>query len=102
MSDQALRSKLIRLAHANPELRPQIMPLLGKTAKAYYDKYDRDGDSLFLKKNRLDKVELTREFQKIYDLLYLLEDAPGPMGEKARDLMPQIMRLITTFEFHMS
>ena len=32
MSDQALRSKLIRLAHANPELRPQIMPLLGKTA----------------------------------------------------------------------
>ena len=32
MSDQALRSKLIRLAHANPELRPQLMSLLGKTA----------------------------------------------------------------------
>jgi hypothetical protein len=32
MSDQALRSKLIRLAHNNPELRPHLMPLLGKTA----------------------------------------------------------------------
>jgi len=28
MSDQALRSKLIRLAHAKPELRPVILPLL--------------------------------------------------------------------------
>jgi len=28
MSDQALRSSLIRLAHANPELRPHLLPLL--------------------------------------------------------------------------
>jgi len=28
MSDRALRAKLIRLAHANPELRAQILPLL--------------------------------------------------------------------------
>jgi hypothetical protein len=28
MSDRTLRAKLIRLAHANPELRAQILPLL--------------------------------------------------------------------------
>jgi hypothetical protein len=32
MSDQALRSKLIRLAHQNPELRPHLLPLVTKTA----------------------------------------------------------------------
>lgn len=32
MSDQALRSKIIRLAHTNPELRSHLMPLLTKTA----------------------------------------------------------------------
>lgn len=29
-SDPQLRSRLIRLAHANPELRPHILPLLKK------------------------------------------------------------------------
>jgi hypothetical protein len=28
MSDAALRKQLIRLAHANPEIRPHILPLL--------------------------------------------------------------------------
>jgi hypothetical protein len=28
MNDTMLRKKLIRLAHANPELRPEILPLL--------------------------------------------------------------------------
>ena len=32
MSDQALRSKIIRLAHQNPALRSHLMPLLTKTA----------------------------------------------------------------------
>lgn len=33
MSDQNLRSKLIRLAHAKPELRPHLLPMLtGKVA----------------------------------------------------------------------
>ena len=32
MSDQTLRSKVIRLAHTNPELRPHLLPLLTKTA----------------------------------------------------------------------
>lgn len=32
MSDP-LRSKIIRLAHANPELRPHLLPLLAKTAR---------------------------------------------------------------------
>lgn len=32
LSDQALRSKLIRLAHAKPELRPVLLPLLKQAA----------------------------------------------------------------------
>lgn len=32
MSDQALRSKIIRLAHTNPELRSHLLPLITKTA----------------------------------------------------------------------
>jgi hypothetical protein len=30
MSDATLRSKLIRLAHENPNLRPDLLPLLSK------------------------------------------------------------------------
>ncbi len=30
MSDETLRSKLIRLAHENPNLRPDLLPLLWK------------------------------------------------------------------------
>ncbi len=30
MSDETLRSKLIRLAHENPNLRPDLLPLLSK------------------------------------------------------------------------
>lgn len=32
MSDSLLRRKLIRLAHSKPELRGDLLPLLGKTA----------------------------------------------------------------------
>ena len=32
MSDQALRSKIIRLAHQQPELRPHLLPLLKEAA----------------------------------------------------------------------
>lgn len=32
MSDAALRSRLIRLAHANPDLRADLLPLLEKQA----------------------------------------------------------------------
>lgn len=34
MSDRALRSRLIRMAHANTELRPHLLPLLNKQASA--------------------------------------------------------------------
>jgi len=33
MNDKQLRSKLIRLAHARPELRPALLPLLTKPGK---------------------------------------------------------------------
>ena len=39
MSDQALRSKIIRLAHQRPTLRPHLLPLLAKAAAGPYD-YD--------------------------------------------------------------
>ena len=32
MEDRVLRSRLIRLAHTNAELRPHLLPLLGKQA----------------------------------------------------------------------
>ena len=32
MTDKNLRTKLIRLAHANPHLRADLLPLLGKKA----------------------------------------------------------------------
>lgn len=34
MSDKALRSKVIRLAHEKPELRDHLLPLVTKTAKS--------------------------------------------------------------------
>jgi len=34
MSDKKLRSQLIRLAHAKPELRPHLLPLLKKASHA--------------------------------------------------------------------
>ena len=40
MSDQALRSKIIRLAHANPALRPHLLPLVtAATAKGEWSKW---------------------------------------------------------------
>lgn len=46
MSDKTLRSGLIRLAHSNPELRPQLLPLI-KSARDndanLYELYDLPG-----------------------------------------------------------
>jgi hypothetical protein len=38
MSDQALRSKVIRLAHQNPGLRPHLLPLLKGAAMSPPDR----------------------------------------------------------------
>jgi hypothetical protein len=38
MTDKNLRSKLIRLAHQKPELRPVVLPLLAKAAAANLSK----------------------------------------------------------------
>ena len=47
MNNQALRSKVIRLAHQNPELRPHLLPLLkeaaSKTVKIWEVIYDGTG-----------------------------------------------------------
>ena len=47
MSDKSLRSKVIRLAHANPELREHLLPLVTKSASGEVVYYavmnDRDG-----------------------------------------------------------
>lgn len=37
MSGQTLRSKVIRLAHANPEILPHLLPLLTKTAAVEFN-----------------------------------------------------------------
>ena len=43
MNDKALRSKLIRLAHANPELRAEILPLLASRKQAGCEKLPEGG-----------------------------------------------------------
>jgi flagellar hook-basal body complex protein FliE len=55
-----LRTRLIRLAHANPEIRPHVLPLLARVSKQAAD----DGDQDTIKwmdaaKKRLDSVETT-------------------------------------------
>ena len=40
MSDSILRSKLIRLAHANPKMRAHLLPLLKKAARFKLDAPD--------------------------------------------------------------
>jgi len=37
MSAKTLRSKLIRLAHAKPELRPHLLPILKTAARPIYE-----------------------------------------------------------------
>jgi len=37
VNDQTLRSKLIRLAHAKPELRPHLLPLLKQASHGALD-----------------------------------------------------------------
>jgi len=72
MQDRQLRSKLIRLAHAKPELRPHLLPLLhGKKGAevldspghALYDAahklVDQDNDAERLFKNLRKAVEKT-------------------------------------------
>ncbi|TFH58910.1 MAG: hypothetical protein E4G90_10525 [Gemmatimonadales bacterium] len=63
MSDANLRSRLIRLAHTNPEIRDQILPLL-KTAKKFpnvvrdiEDDYKRKAITSGEKSELLDAVE---------------------------------------------
>lgn len=54
----SLRSKLIRLAHANPELRSDLLPLVVGTAKAASDDYIQVGDLVEAKASR-GPVEVT-------------------------------------------
>ena len=42
MSDKNLRNKLIRLAHAKPELRKDLLPLLNNKTSAIVPKYSID------------------------------------------------------------
>lgn len=67
MSDPTLRAKVIRLAHAKPELRPHLLPLLAQSKQASGDllvlhsKYMAAGKSLLLAINKL------RALYKKYD-----------------------------------
>jgi len=54
MSDQDLRNKLIRLAHENPELRSDLLPLLKEGAESYEAVYShrelKPGDQVVFRK----------------------------------------------------
>lgn len=48
MNPRNLRSSVIRLAHANPELRPHLLPLLvegGRSASGLEDEFDADHEN---------------------------------------------------------
>lgn len=91
----SLRSKLIRLAHENPELRPHILPLI------------KSGSTMYVMPVKTHAVELVQSVQRTGDrsydtklaLLDLLKSLASfsKMGLKE----PQLARLITKAEEHL-
>ena len=63
MTDLHLRQATIRLAHANPEMRPHLLPLLASTREASVKTANRNGSEI------LYKLIDQREFFKIWDQL---------------------------------
>lgn len=82
MSDQALRSKIIRLAHTNPALRPHLLPLITKTAADEASKLETAKKDL---KNFLSKVEKVIES---------LREVKSPEGADERKKMINDLRAI--------
>jgi hypothetical protein len=89
-----LRSKLIRLAHANPALRPDILPLLKEAAKApaklkgkeldelISKSYNKHGDRVVMRGqiNMMSIPKIHREALAAYEAAATPEE-----GEKAVD-----------------
>lgn len=71
MSD--LRSKLIRLAKENPELRGDLLPLLGKEATSSFDRAEfKNGMIAVLQGALKENKRLRKQFEKSYNELLAL------------------------------
>lgn len=77
-----LRSRTIRLAFTNPDLRPQLLPLLAKTAIGYGVEEEEEGALLW-----------RRKYERAYDdtLQSYLDRYPGTLDE---------MKALLRFWFH--
>lgn len=107
MTDKILRAKLIRLAHANPKLRAEILPLVarGKTAAvtmadiAKLNELTDDnahGESLQLLAEKLGmkkQVEILKHVNSIHKLDGSLHPA---LGQYREDLVDQIHKVAKT------
>jgi len=108
MSDHALRSGLIRLAHAKPELRPVLLPLLTDTKAAKtagtlryegdtaLDKVYAMTDLLIEAKRGLDpQTAKSPEVKAVQSALYALEKVvqkAGGAGKKASVSIPVTLK----------
>lgn len=105
MSDQKLRSSLIRLAHANPELRAEILPLLeglvrrADASKAPIDTWAgvaaRERERLAMK-----VVKLKGAYVNLREVVDVMSDAPAKSGEDllfAVDLLEKVELEISSY-----
>ncbi len=95
MSDQALRSKLIRLAHNNPELRPHLMPLLGKTAGPFESVDSSKSDYGVAKEAMNDAIAYLRKAEENASRAfnYALEGAEQNPGQGHNLLVKSIAKI---------
>lgn len=85
--DRALRSKLIRLAAANPDLQKHLLPLLNESGKTAAEKkkpitntdiregYYKAGDGIVKLKEAVRSQESTKGDQKLLKAVKALDDA---------------------------
>lgn len=81
----ALRSKLIRLAHENAELRPDLLPLLGKTAAEDEGIGDGQMDDLL---GMLAEALLKQRIEDVKDVIGTLKEG-GESKSTAKKMVDQ-------------
>lgn len=79
MSDQALRSKIIRLAHTNPELRPYLMPLVKEAAGGAGAQTDAEVFEMGIHNATI----LAKRVNEALEIVRRLTGFPGDIGKKA-------------------
>lgn len=95
-SPDPLRDEVIRLAHANPELRGDLLPLL-KTAKPWYDpeKYkqfsSKSQQEVAAVKDLINMMIQDAPEGKVVDLDDFAKTMGGPAGKAVKKYLPSLM-----------